>query len=1251
MPGPPRRPDDEAPPDRPDPDRPGPGRPDRPEDEERPLDVRLVRPVDLLDARLTAPGCTLERGEGGAVLVAGTDASLVLHLPPQHLGERAWPVGGTPGAVSAHRAAAPSRVVFALPEGARVPFTLADVLAVLPTLALRVAPHATAAGTPGGARPRPSWLDDVLVPGWHRLADGADDATLADLVLGEGRPAAVASTALHDVAARVLLHANAARLVRGHAGAVGLAGAAVAGAGPAAPDGPAGPVEGIPEHRRRILGTLVPGAPDRFRLPPLRPRGPRAPTATETSLEVPYRVTISPSPLGAFRHDVAPVVAPDDAQRAELWRTHLTVRRTDADGAFTGHDDTDDEQRVVRAVWSRDLDAPDATATADPPALNPQSILPPQRRSIVRQTSDTRMPGPPQPLEVRQLALSSLGAWVDWRAAWELEDTRPSPDPALVPLLESYRHQAVMGRDSYVRITQPGFLFPFGHRAVWVTVTERRVVDRGQGVAYLWRREFIIVREPTRTYPGHDTPFGRVTVEPLVTPNLDSMPDLTQPFVPSIDGVPYRFSLVSVDQAGATVTVPAALVFVSVDAVDLAGTLGQDVTALADAVYASVRAITASGQTVAMARPATAGDTEVEVATLRFSGVVDPVAATSRPFLQRADAVVPAMRHLAPHSAVVPLAYAAPFLAADASGFGAGNPGQVFLTVAGAAPAVDFSGGSDRSGGFLSPNLMVRALSRSLGAVGEDGTGPDSGLAQGTFSPERFLEGALPKLFGLFSLLDLLDALGVGLDDAPAFVTEALDVVSSIVSEADRLRSAAADVGPRLAADAAKAAHDGARAGIEAARAQVEAATGPLLTSLDAVLDVVGDLPGAADPLAAVQAVVDALADAADRVDDLLAVLGAPQLPAAVRASLERPARALATFARAADTVEALASFVEDLLSPSASVTARLEWRPQITSWPAGAPVFDARDPRGLRLAVEVRASASSPPAVDVTAELADFALQLLPGEPLLAVAFQRIGFRVTSAGKPEVDVVFGGMEFLGPLAFVDTLRRMIPFDGFADPPYVDVSPEGVTAGFDLALPNVSVGVFSIENIALGADARIPFLGDAVTVGFGFCSKDSPFRLTVMMIGGGGWVALRASPKGLVLLEVGLEATACLSIDLGVASGSVSIAVGVYLRLEGDAGSLTAYFRIRGEVDVLGLISASITLELSLEYDFDSGKLVGRASIVVEVEVLFFSASVEVSCERRLAGSKGDPVLEDIYPPVDGANADWSAYCAAFAAA
>jgi len=116
-----------------------------------------------------------------------------------------------------------------------------------------------------------------------------------------------------------------------------------------------------------------------------------------------------------------------------------------------------------------------------------------------------------------------------------------------------------------------------------------------------------------------------------------------------------------------------------------------------------------------------------------------------------------------------------------------------------------------------------------------------------------------------------------------------------------------------------------------------------------------------------------------------------------------------------------------------------------------------------------------------------------------------------------------------------------------------------------------------------------------------------------------------------------------------VASGSVSVMIGVYLRLEDDKGQLTAYFRIRGEVEVLGIASASITLELSLTYDFDSGKLIGRATLRVEIEVLFFSASVEITCERKFAGSKGDPALADIMPPTQGGQGLWNQYFSSFA--
>lgn len=1080
---------------------------DEPGDEPPRVDARLLRTIDLVDLRLEAPGCMLEPNGGGGELVAGPNASLIVHFPPQHVGEEVWQAGVTdppplPLRHSGHIAAGATRLVYEVPEGSRIGYTLEEVLAALPGLMLRVSKNATAAGESSGGATEP-------------------------------------------------------------------------------------------------------------------------PSELETAIEAPYHLIVSPSSRGTFTHPSTPKGPPD---RAELWRTHLSARRDD--GSID-----DAAQRTVRALWNRDADQA-------PPAF-PQPLTGYDRDAIVAQTSGGDPGNADTPLLVDSLALSSLGAWFDWRQSWDF--------PAS---LADYRHQAFMGRDGYVRKAYPGFLFPFGHRCLLVAVTQREVKHRAAPVAYLWQRWFIIVRQPTRSYPDteRDNPFGQVTLRPMVTPDIDEPPADRSPFVPSRNGMPFGFTLTTVDRGGGVTTWSAPLVFVQVGKDGPQTYINRP--ELASPRYFLVRQIQGRGQSLAVAAPVKAGDTSVEVAHVVFDGVIDPVNVTSRPFLVEARAIVPSMRHLAPQAPAVDLVYAKPYLADGLPARalnappvpGTPNAGELILALKSTPAAVDFSSGSDRAGGFVSPNLSVRGISRALGAIGESGDAP-SAFDGGTFDPASFLAGAMPKLFGLFSLLELLQAAG-GLDEAPAFVSDALKAVTKMLTEAQRLRQALTDAQDRLAQEVAQAAHSGAQAVAQQAKDKLDACVGPLAANLGALIGAVQGLPG--NP-GAVSAAAGTLAGAMAPLRDAVSM---PGVPAALRSALEKPVQTLTTLAGLAKDAAGLAQLLAG--AAGGQVTARMQWNPAINPWglPGAENIFEPLNKRALHLDVEVRASASAPPAVDIVAEITDFDLNLIGDGPggLMKLKFRRIGFRAGSGSKPEVDVVFGGIGFLGPLSFVDRLRELIPFDGFSDPPFVDVAPDGITAGFDIALPNVSVGVFSLENIALGADARIPFLGDAMTVGFHFCSKDAPFRLTVMCIGGGGWLVLRAAPKGLVLLELGLEACAALSVDLGVASGSVSIAVGVYLRLEAAAGLLTAYFRIRGEVEVLGLVSASITLELSLSYEFETGKLMGRASLVVEVEVLFFSASVEITVERKLAGSKGDPTMYQIMPPdAGGMNTDWALYCDAFA--
>jgi hypothetical protein len=81
-----------------------------------------------------------------------------------------------------------------------------------------------------------------------------------------------------------------------------------------------------------------------------------------------------------------------------------------------------------------------------------------------------------------------------------------------------------------------------------------------------------------------------------------------------------------------------------------------------------------------------------------------------------------------------------------------------------------------------------------------------------------------------------------------------------------------------------------------------------------------------------------------------------------------------------------------------------------------------------------------------------------------------------------------------------------------------------------------------------------------------------------------------------------------------------------------------------GSLSVLGLITVSVEFNLTFTYDSGKDKAYGRATLTVEVEVAFFSKSVELTVERGFGGS-GDPKFADLF----NTPATWSEYALAFA--
>lgn len=270
----------------------------------------------------------------------------------------------------------------------------------------------------------------------------------------------------------------------------------------------------------------------------------------------------------------------------------------------------------------------------------------------------------------------------------------------------------------------------------------------------------------------------------------------------------------------------------------------------------------------------------------------------------------------------------------------------------------------------------------------------------------------------------------------------------------------------------------------------------------------------------------------------------------------------------------------------------------------------------------------------------------------LVQIPFEKISFISVNGRKPDLDVEMGGITFHGILAFLGVLSRLIDKSGFHDPPALDITADGIRSSFSTPIPNVAVGIFSLENIAFGAALDVSFKGEAPELFLNFATFDNPFRLTVSALGGGGYlgIALSAS-SGLVLLEGSLEFGAAISINLVVAKGAVSAMGGIYFRIEAGEAILTGYLRIAGILSVLGLISVSVEFLLALSYETEPNIVRGKAEMAIKVSVLFFSKTVRIKLERSFAGASADPTFAELMdPPKTNGPRPWDSYCLAYTA-
>ncbi|HTW98224.1 MAG TPA: hypothetical protein VMD59_05565, partial [Acidimicrobiales bacterium] len=713
------------------------------------------------------------------------------------------------------------------------------------------------------------------------------------------------------------------------------------------------------------------------------------------------------------------------------------------------------------------------------------------------------------------LELTALGANTDLLGQWS------SPDVNLV----DWHHIAVTGRDVYVKIVTRGWMFPLGHQAALLQIAERDVLndptEGGWAQAFVGIKFFIRIIAPTKLYPapgqpfsGNDWPVSSVEILTTTSPELDPEQVQLANVTPATTTGP-KSTLNATDAASQALLLTSAgsPVIWTLKAIDLAGNIvhlqvplafvhGQDpldssvgwVSEFVDAptppnsgsnTYPWVNAY---NNNLATSYKQAIGHGQM----LRFSPEAGgPAGGTTHPLVN------------------ITLGASRPYF----------DP-----TVAGASPAGTYS--PPDAGTLQSDNqpafypIVANASVRVKAADALSG------------SPTGFADSQGPGM-------------GVNIQFFPDYVVQGLP-------EGDPQTTPLNGVYAQLT-DAVTNAAKGLAGPLMQFPGNLVGGLGLPNMAMAGLSSIVGPVGGALSDLESYASYIPGVSDATQLLQGFFNNPGA---------SLQKLLPQLFGSLKLTDI---LSSFLEDLLGgiPNLTVTENQPNQGDITisyqlsantsAGPEGAVIFvpgtiDTPKDNGLfTLQATIVISLSAAPTYDVEGSIDEFVVYLVSQDTLgfIAIPFNGFKFSAKTGSKTVVDPSVGQVQFIGALSFVNTLEQFLQDLGGSGLS-ISVTPTEVDASFALSLPPVAVGVFTLSGIAFSTAVTIPFLGDPALLTFGFASQDNPFTLTVCMFGGGGFLALGLGFAGVQTVQASFEFEGNFSLDIGIASGGISLQAGIY---------------------------------------------------------------------------------------------------------
>lgn len=253
-------------------------------------------------------------------------------------------------------------------------------------------------------------------------------------------------------------------------------------------------------------------------------------------------------------------------------------------------------------------------------------------------------------------------------------------------------------------------------------------------------------------------------------------------------------------------------------------------------------------------------------------------------------------------------------------------------------------------------------------------------------------------------------------------------------------------------------------------------------------------------------------------------------------------------------------------------------------------------------------------------------------------ITFEKTPLLFDKSGKIDFKIATERVRLAPSLEFLTNLMAKLgkSMPAGVEPLIRGGIPVGLIARLMMDLPPVATGAFAVTDLSLAASFGIIALPEfEITVGLDIASRDAPFTLAVWILNGGGYITQRLSyqpmarpvPLMTYTLDVSICAGVGIGFSFGVVSGAVWLQIGCSVALTwttgrgGNVTTVTAYLLARGNVDVAGLVSASIMLRLEISYD--GSVMLARGTLRLSFRIsCFYTLRVAQGVEYKLAGER-----------------------------